>query len=300
MRDTLKKTLSANPMLWFLALGLFLLPISNSIGQVPLYIVAVHWLVGALRGHRSRPDKYSLWFVAGFALLILLSIPIAAFVANTDVSRVFDKINRLLLLPLVFAIPALCGAGEKRLENLSVLMVAPVLGIVLLAGYDFVRVPLEIRAGTPLFHTGNMSSPQLYMVAFFLGLALITDRKFPRSQWLWFCLALALAGILLHHKRGVWLATTMALLGWTFWSRQWKTLFLMGVIGLLAFSLPDVRSRLLELREVIQPTHGGRMVLWTEVVPRILPEYPFGMGYNASRYEDFRGYCPGKFILKRA
>lgn len=299
MKEALKQTLRTNPMLPLLALGLFLLPLSNAIGQVPLYLVAVHWGVEALRGRRMPPDRLSLIFLAGFALLILLSIPIASFVAHTDVSRVYSKLNRLLMLPLVFAIPALCGHGEKRLQNLSVLMIAPVLGIVPLALYDFVRIPLEMRDGSPLFHTGNMASPQIYMVAFFLGLALVTDGKLPRGRWLWVCLALALAGIFLHHKRGVWLATSIALLGWTFWSRQWKTLLLMGAIGVLAFSLPNVRTRLLELREVVQPTHGGRMVLWTEVAPRILPEYPWGMGYNVSRHEDFREILPREIHLEQ-
>ena len=289
----------SSPGVWLLALGFFLLPVSNAAGQVPLYLVSVGWCIAAFRRKMGCPRRASALFLGGMAVLILASWPIAAFVAETSTARVVGKLNRLLLFPLVFAIPGVCGRGEARFRNLAVLMAAFVAGTGVLALYDLVRVPLEMRSGTPLFHTGNMASPQIYMVALFLTLGLRTSGGGLKHRLLFVaCAGVAVVGMLLHNKRGVWLACMLAAGGWVVWTRQWRVLVAMVLLGVAAVSLPSVRMRLSELREVVQPTHGGRMVLWREVAPRILPQYPWGMGYNVTTYEDFREVLPDNIHLE--
>jgi len=118
------------------------------------------------------------------------------------------------------------------------------------------------------------------------------------GRWFWFCLPLLLSGFLLHQKRGVWLAGLVTIGLWTLWMRHWKTLISMVLLAAVAVSLPFVQVRLHRLQEVIDPNHGGRSTLWVEVAPRLLPQYPWGMGYNSSKYEDFREAIPDEVHLE--
>lgn len=269
-------------LLTLLSLGLLILPVSNAAGQVPLYLAAVTALIYALRSRSPLLTAPAVLFTAAFALVILASALLSVRPGNT-----FDKFNRLLLFPLILAVPLACQGPDSR-PRLLRLLHATLAGVVILALYDLVRIPLEVRAGTPLFHTGNMTDPQIYMIALFLLLGLRAESARPRPLLFALLLAAILAGILLHNKRGVWLATTLTLPVWTLLSRRWKTLLGLLLIGSLALALPTVRERLRNIQDNLQPRHGGRYTLWQAVAPRLLPQYPWGMGYNASEHEDFR------------
>jgi O-antigen ligase len=104
--------------------------------------------------------------------------------------------------------------------------------------------------------------------------------------------------LLVHQTRGVWLAAVSAVFLWTVWSRRWKTLLVLVCLGGLSLTFPFVQTRLHRLQEVIQPTHGGRMILWTQVSPRMFETYPWGMGYNGSTYEDFREVLPREYHME--
>ncbi len=264
-----------------LCLGFILLPVSNALGQVPLYIAGVWGLVLALRG-RVQLKRPEFLLAAGFALILLASVFYSVRPDNS-----LSKLNRLLLFPLIFTVPLACEGPGRRMQLLRLIRAA-LLGIVILSLYDLVRVPLEVRAGTPLFHTGNMTAPQVYMITLFLLLGHRAESGRPGRAILILLLLLITAGILLHNKRGVWLATLLVLPLWTLWSRQWKTLIGMILIGAFAASLPFVRDRLDNIRGNLSPRHGGRYTLWEAVAPRLLPQYPYGMGFNASEHEDFR------------
>jgi O-antigen ligase len=167
-----------------------------------------------------------------------------------------------------------------------------VLGVCLRGLYDLVKFPVAVYGGQKFEHVGNMTSPQFYLMGIVLLLGIRTFRPQVLGKAFWFCPPLIVTGLLLHQKRGVWLASMVTIGLWTVWMRYWKILITMAVLAGLSLFLPFVQVRLNRLIEVIQPTHGGRMVLWTQVAPRLLPEYPWGMGYNGSTYEDFREALP--------
>jgi O-antigen ligase len=269
-------------LLTLLSLGLLILPVSNAVGQIPLYLAALTALVLALRTRSSLLTAPAVLFTAAFALILLASAFISIRLDNT-----LDKFNRLLLFPLLLAVPLACGGANQR-SSLLRLFQALLAGVVILALYDLVRIPLEVRAGTPLFHTGNMTDPQIYMIALFLLLGLRAESSRPRPLLFALLLAAILAGILLHNKRGVWLATSLTLPVWALLSRRWKPLLGLVLLGCLALALPTVRERLHNIRDNLQPRHGGRYTLWQAVAPRLLPQYPLGIGYNAGEHEDFR------------
>lgn len=272
----------AEPVFAALCLGLFFLPLSNAVGQVPLYIASVGGAVGLIR-RKTPVNKRTLVFLSGFTLLIL-----SGFFYAVRVENLVDKLNRLLLFPLAVVVPAALTREGKKLERIETLILFLAAGTALLGLYDVVRVPLEVSRGARLFDTGHMVPPQMYMTAFFLLLGIRAQTKKPGKIMFLALVILFVAGMLLHHKRGVWLACLLGFGVWVLWSRQWK--LLAGGLVIIAFSmaLPGVRVRVMDLREVVRPEHGGRMVLWNVVAPGIFEKYPWGMGYSSSEHEDFR------------
>lgn len=286
MNPFCKSHWQTRPLLMCIACGLLILPVSNSVGQIPLYAAGLTWLWQLSRG-KSSANRSTWVFLGGWMLLMVLSL---LFAVHPEMG--IRKLSRLLIFPLVGAVSAVCLQKRERQMAAEEICKALVLGVTLLGVHDLGYFPLKMHGGMAFQDVGNMTSPQFYLVGLVLWLGLISLDRARVSRWWWSCLPFLLSGILLHQKRGVWLACALTIGLWTLWSRRWKTLATLVLLGCLALSLPHVRHRLGELREVVQPTHGGRMVLWTQVAPRILPAYPWGMGYNGSTYEDFRAVLP--------
>jgi len=280
------------PMLMLISLGLLILPVSNSIGQVPLYLASVMWCVQFFRGKSTATT--STWILlGGWMLLILIGLP---FAVHPDMG--IHKLNRFLIFPLTGAVTAVCLKQADRGSGMETILKSLVLGVSVLGVYDLIRFPWLIHGGMAFQDVGNMTSPQFYLVGLMGWLGLISlDRDRVSRIW-WTCFPLLVTGLLLHQKRGVWLAALATVGLWTLWSRKRKTLLAMIVLAGIALCMPQVQHRLGELREVIQPTHGGRMILWTQVAPRLLPDYPWGMGYNGSQYEDFREVLPQEYHME--
>ncbi|MFC1497239.1 O-antigen ligase family protein [Verrucomicrobiota bacterium] len=57
---------------------------------------------------------------------------------------------------------------------------------------------------------------------------------------------------------------------------------------LVALSLPYVRFRLSSLMKEIDPWSGGRMTMWTKVMPGLIKKYPFGVGYGSLTNEEMQ------------
>jgi O-antigen ligase len=55
--------------------------------------------------------------------------------------------------------------------------------------------------------------------------------------------------------------------------------------------VPQVRDRLQLLGQEWSDRQGGRHVLWTKVAPAMLKQYPLGMGFKATKHEDFLPYA---------
>lgn len=271
-----------DPLFASLCLSMIFLPVSNALGQGPLYAASVFGAVTVIRS-RAPVRKGSLIFVAAFALLILSGLFYAVHREN-----LVDKLNRLMLFPLVFVVPFVMHRKGGAVEKTQRLIWCFVAGTVILAGYDLFRIPLEFRQGTAFFDTGHMVPPQVFMTAFFLLLGVPPPARKHGKLFFVLLLALFVAGMLLHNKRGVWLACLAAFGLWVFLSRQWKMLAGGGLLIIFASLLPSVQVRMMELRDVMQPTHGGRMVLWNVVAPVLFEQYPWGMGYSVSEHQDFR------------
>lgn len=281
------------PLLALVCAGLWILPVSNAAGQIPLYLASLLWFIQALRGTKPLCARTQI-FLALFAVAIGVSLLYAVHPENG-----LDKLNRLLFFPLAGAVTAACLRGPDIPDRIVAICLSLVGGVCLLAVHDLFEFPYEVFVrGENFVDVGNMTSPQFYLVALLLLFGLRSYRPALLGRLFWLCPPLLLCGFLMHQKRGVWLAGMVAVGLWTLWMRRWKTLLLLAVLAGIALSLPFVQTRLQSLREVTDRNHGGRSTLWLEVAPRLLPEYPWGMGYNGSNAEDFREILPDDIHLE--
>lgn len=281
------------PLLALICAGMWILPVSNAAGQIPLYLASVIWLVQALRG--KEPVRLrTQFFLLAFALAIVISLAYAVHPEN-----VVDKLNRLLLFPLVGAVSSACLRGSDARKRIVVICLSLVGGVCLLGVHDLVEFPYEVFVkGEKFVDVGNMTAPQFYLVALLLLFGLRAYDPTLLGRWFWLCPPPLLCGFLLHQKRGVWLAGLVVFGMWMLWTRRWKTLLILAALAGILLTLPFVQTRLESLREVVDRNHGGRSTLWLEVAPRLLPNHPWGMGYNGSNPEDFRKVLPDDIHLE--
>jgi len=259
---------------WGMTLFAFSLPLSIVPAQIFGYGSVLLGLIVAIR----RPGAARALFRQPMA------IPVAAFAAVAVLASAFGprpapalgKCERLLLLPLVWLAP---WAGAPRLAR------AWLAGVALRGGYDLIRIPLSAARGAEWFVLGNMRDPQFYMAALLLTLAapflLPARRGAVGTGW-----ALYAAGVALHFKRGVWLAGLGAGAALAALTRR-RRLLLAGALALtLLAAWPPARARVATLPSEWS-RRGGRMTLWTKVAPALIRQYPWGIGFRATRHEDF-------------
>lgn len=285
-----------------------LLPISIAAGQVWAYLLAVlalgAWVVGRMPGLWRMP------LARAMGLFVLAALFSAMVGVRPEVA--FSKMDRLLLLLVPLLLPliglTLDDADASRLWRR--LLLAFLIGCTVKAGYDCVRIPVQYllaqrayasaqAAGTlafdalppSLFDLGNMRDPQFYAVAICIAAALwLTRAPGFRRPLLLLSLLITGAAMVLHFKRGAWIALVIALVVMGLMSRQRRLLIVLLFVACFAALLPQVRARVGELREEIQLRSGGRFSLWTRVMPALYTEYPLGMGWRSVQHSDLTLY----------
>lgn len=227
-----------------------------------------------------------LWPMALYAVFCVV-----AAVAGWNPARALPRLNRLLLLPLVIApATALAGLPRERAAEWSVRCLAAFLaGATLKACYDLGRIPLGAALGEWLYGLGNMRDPQFYLSALLLWMAISCGGSAPAGgRTRAFALLAAAAGLVLHFKRGVWLAfgIAAATLCVLYRRRAFVALALATGVALL---LPPVRARWSALGAEFAPG-ASRRVLWTRIAPKMIRENPWGVGRGVIRNKDLQRY----------
>jgi hypothetical protein len=135
---------------------------------------------------------------------------------------------------------------------------------------------------------GTMHDAQRLMVALIATVCAIVASKGRDSRKFGVVAAVMALGLVMTCKRGpllVGILVSAAVLASRV--RWWKILALAAVIVLAAFIQPQSRARLLDLpNEFTTDSHllvkrGGRMLMWTRIVPALHAEYPRGMGFRS-------------------
>ena len=240
-----------------------------------------------------------------FALVFVLFC-IGSVAWGVEGARSLSRLHRLSLLLLMPAV-AIAFAGRAPLPLVGGLA----LGSVLSAAYDMVRVPLEVSAAKALLdsgsltteefnkvllNTGSMTTPQFYLVGLLLLLAIpprLWSSMVKRAPWAWgLALLISGFGLIIHFKRGTWLAFALAvvLLSLLRQNRRILSALLLGVALILA--IPATRDRVKDMATMLNPNKGDRAALWSRVAPPLLREHPWGYGYKAMRPRDLQAYHP--------
>lgn len=266
----------------------FFIPLWVGGAQLFGYTATLWTLVLAIRrgGAAVRCADW-VWAIALFAAFSAI-----AAVVGWNPARAIPRLNRLLLLPLVVA-PAVAFAGapaENARQWSAHVMFAFLAGATLKACYDLGRIPLSAALGEWLYGLGNMRDPQFYMSALLLWIAMGREPAAAlgaRARAL--PVAAAALGLVLHFKRGVWLAfgLSAALLCLVCRRRAFVALTLAAALALL---LPPVRARLAALEAEFGP-RASRRVLWTRIAPRLIRENPWGIGRGVLTNRDLQRYA---------
>jgi O-antigen ligase len=212
----------------------------------------------------------------------------------------WPKLHRLVLFLLLFAIPdPRLQPGGRPLSLPIRMALALVAGATVRSLYDAVHIPLSllrVPAGEDtafwLFSQGDMRTPQFYMGSLcFLVAGFRSEIAERHPRWRWAILALNALGLVLHFKRGVWIAFAGAVGVMALAGRRWRPLAVLALGALAALALPQVRERLARSREdAFRP--GGRVDLWMEAAPFYLRKCPIGMGPAAMKNRDIRRFVP--------
>jgi O-antigen ligase len=267
----------------------FALPISIAAVQPLAFIAIPFWIYGlAIRRDKSFLQCPYFWPVAVFAVVALLS---SMWGVRPEVS--LPKCHRLLLLMVIFMMasafrPDREGGWNKARLSVVLFIVATSLR----AAYDIVRVVVEVSRGVHIYDTGNMRDPQMYMVSLCILLAAYMGQGAGKKQIpAPIALGLNALGLILHFKRGAWFSFLLSAGGMSWLARRQKVVMAVILCAVALMFVPQVRDRLHLLTQEWSDQQGGRHVLWTKVAPAMLKQYPMGMGFKATKREDFLRYA---------
>ena len=135
---------------------------------------------------------------------------------------------------------------------------------------------------------GTMHDAQRLMVALIASVCAIVASKGADARKSWIVATVIALGLVMTCKRGpllMGILVSAAVLASRV--RWWKILVLGALIVLAAFIQPQSRARLLDLpNEFTTDSHlmvkrGGRMLMWTRIVPALHAEYPRGIGFRS-------------------
>ncbi len=135
---------------------------------------------------------------------------------------------------------------------------------------------------------GTMHDAQRLMIALIASVCVLCARERPRPRLGWLLVGLLALGLIMTCKRGPFavgiLVSAVLLARHVHW---WKVLALVSLVIIAAFAIPQSRARLLDLpNEFSLDKHliakrGGRMLMWTHIVPVLHAEYPRGLGFRS-------------------
>lgn len=264
-----------------------LLPVSGAAADMALFPLLVLGVLAPLwhrRGYRS-PGRY------GLAVALFIGVVLLSCCWSLDACASLGKLHRLAFLLLIFQTPAFLG-GDGDLPGWRRAGWCLIGGAAVRALYDAAVILLAAARGASIYDAGSMINPQFFMVA----LCLLAAGWWPRRRGgrdiprvaAWVATG---AGLVLHFKRGVWLATAAALGGLLVWRRRWKWIVAVALGAAALVAVPQVRARLAQLPEEFSRAQGGRWVLWTEVAPALIRQYPLGIGWQATEHEHLAAHA---------
>ena len=250
------------------------------------FLLTTCWVV------RTRPRmRFGILSVA-VVLFGVIAVLTAVWGANPE--RGISKLPRLawwLTIPAAFLLVRTCGRLLLLLRLFTV-------GCCILAAEACVVRPIAVlqrgmgEGGflAQMIHMGSMTDGQMLMLGVLVAAVLVHLRvqQGGKARLEWAALALVMLGLLLNFKRGSW-GCAVILAGPLAAKRLRKRgLAVVAAVLLVAFALPPVRARVAGVSEQFDVKSGARATMWLRVVPGLVREHPWGVGYGAVTYEIMR------------
>ncbi len=148
-----------------------------------------------------------------------------------------------------------------------------------------------------LVKLGTMQDAQRLMVALPAALCLCVDTFKTRSSrhsriLSTLVLAITLVGLTMTFKRGPLIFGILVSFGILLRIIGAKALAALAVVILITVAHPATRMRFSELPQEFSQTRGGRLTMWTQIVPKLHKEHLWGIGFRALTNEKMRQYAP--------
>lgn len=265
--------------------------------SLPLGRTMVGFALIALIGDRIRSRRLPAFPLTAWAWLAFFGVAAVASAKGVNPSHSFQRLDKLLWF-LAIPITATVAHDWQRVRGLLTAFAA---GVGVLALEVLVWRPVAARfavqkiveAGEEadylweLTNLGSMTDGQALMLGIVALAGLIVSasavggRTLRRRLVEGVGLALFAAALIVNLKRGSWICT-FAVMG-VFAATRMKLRYvaILGVVAVGVLLLPPVWGRFSDLRNELNTTRGGRIVMWTRIAPPLIKEHPLGIGYRA-------------------
>lgn len=281
-----------------LAAAAFGIAFTIAMGQAAFGLAAAATGVMLARERRA-PD----WTRLSLFALAFVALALTTGILGLDPARSVSKIKRLLWFAAIPITATLVTTPERFRRLLVAFAAGTVVASVESCFVKPFRAWTEWKEGAPgatdywtsLIHQGSMTDAQMIMLGLVVSLGFLaasapSDRR-ARALWI-AALALQAGALVLNFKRGSWVcaAAVCGSFGFILWGRRWA--WLLAALAVAALALPPVRTRIADVRAELTGEKGGRMVMWTQVAPRLVREHPTGVGYAALNNDLMRAVAP--------
>ncbi len=284
----------------FFLSGFCCLPFSITLGQTLLIPALVLQTVSLARNRRLWR-----WPTTAWGGLLYLLVTLLAAGLQPELARGWDRLSGLRWLILLPVAATFVTDHRRRTAFLAALAT----GSVLLALLTLIANPWQawnaLRAehatvstfSEALIHEGGIIQAQLLMLGMLATLGLLALPVAEKKRWLLpTALAVQAFAFILHFKRGSWICFVPLLVVWIVFRTRGKRLWILLpalALGLATMAVvPPVRHRISHIRQELDARHGGRWTMWTQVLPGLVRDYPWGLGYRQLTNERMREYAP--------
>ncbi len=261
------------------------LPISIAMGELFLGLTGLLFFF-----QRTVARKRPAWPSTAWGALAFIGVAVLSCLVQEQLPRGWEGLTRplwLLLVPLTANILDSKPARGRFVRTFT-------MGCAVLALYTLIKNPIDAYRAwhTPgtvfptyraaLIDAGSMTRGQILMLGLVVTLTLLFQARTGKARSAcWGILILQTAAWVLNFKRGSWFCGVFLVFLLLLWERRWFSIGVLLLITAITAALPPVRNRLSELRAELNIARGGRIVMWTQVLPELVRESPWlGIGYK--------------------
>ncbi len=262
----------------------FFIPFSLPLGRLSIAASLILLVVASIKAGKLLRFPMVAWFALAW---VILACVVTINGVHPDIG-----IPRLEKLLWFIAIPV-AASLVYNIKRLQAVMYAFIAGGVVLSLDVLIMNTLHafktFNAGAfpnltaAIINEGSMTDGQILACTILATLATVFVNKMRQRKLLYLILALALQifAMIMNFKRGSWISLLAMVILFIAIKINWKSLFMLLAVVLLAFMLPPVQDRLSSLKSEFNPDAGGRATMWVVIAPELIKEYPFGVGYRS-------------------